>query len=70
MYELTGWVKYVAKAVYSAVTTALGGVIISIQDGGITTAEGLWIALITITVTGGVFGLTNGSKPSDLHPKP
>lgn len=67
------WVKYAAKAVYAGIVTFLGGVATAIlaEEGHqpeITWQEWITIATLVVTTVGGVFGLTNGSRPSKEPP--
>lgn len=58
------WVKYAAKATYAAISTFLMELIVALTDGSVTQTEWLVIALGVVVVTGGVFGLSNESKPT------
>lgn len=71
--KIQPWIKYAAKAVYAGIVTFLGGVATAIlaEDGGtpeITWQEWITIATLVVTTVGGVFGLTNGSRPSKSPP--
>lgn len=61
--ELTGWIKYAAKAVYAGTMTFFMELITALTDGEVTQVEWLIIVLGVITVTGGVFGLNNEPHP-------
>lgn len=63
------WVKYAAKAVYAGLAALAAGVVIALTPDSagvsdVTTLEGWVIAGSVLASVGGVFGLSNGPKPS------
>jgi len=50
------------KAIFAALSTLLGGLSVAALDG-LTLVECLGVAATVVTVTGGVFGLTNAPLP-------
>ena len=62
------WVRYAAKAIFAGAVAFLGGVAaILVGDatfGDVTAGQWVTIALATVIAVGGVFGLSNGPKPT------
>lgn len=63
------YVKYVAKALFAGVTAGLGALAAvlvgdSASFSNVTAGQWVTIVLATLVAAGGVFGLTNGAKPS------
>ena len=50
------------KAVFAGLIAALGGVATALADNGVTSLEGVTIALATVTAVGAVYGVTNYPK--------
>jgi hypothetical protein len=62
------WIKYVAKAIVAGVTTFAAGVAPFLVNGGTFAdiSQGQWVTIIALTVVAvaGVFGISNGPKPT------
>lgn len=75
MNKISPYAKYVAKAIYAGGAALIGGVCIALVPdsanvSSITAIEGWTIAGAVLASVGGVFGLTNGPKPSQTSPYP
>jgi hypothetical protein len=61
---MTGWLKYLAKAIYSTLVSVAGGVTLALQsDNDITGFEWLNIGLAGAIAGVGVWAISNGEKP-------
>lgn len=62
------WIQYALKAIFAGLVAFLGGLAaILVGDASladVTVAQWITVALSTVLAIGGVFGLTNGPKPT------